>query len=87
MINRVLYLQAKRIAREHGLEIDANVLIYSPKWLLNCKKAYEINRIVIHGKGADVDLDSVAIVSRELPPLLVKTPLENMYNFDKLVNT
>jgi hypothetical protein len=65
------------------LEFDANVFNYSPKWLLNYKKAYGINRIAMHGEGADADLDSVAIVRRELPPLLAETPLENIYNFDE----
>jgi len=34
-------------------------------------------------RGVDADLDSVAIVRRELPPLLADTPLENIYNFDE----
>lgn len=77
------YLQAKRIARDNGFIFDTNVFNYSTKWLLNFKKAYGINRIAMHGEGADADLDSVTIVRRELPPLLADTPPENIYNFDE----
>ena len=77
------FSQAKRIARDNGYIFDPDVFNYSTKWLLNFKKAYGINRIALHRKGADADLDSVAIVMRELPPLLADTPLENIYNFDE----
>jgi hypothetical protein len=63
------------------LEFDAKVFTYSPKWLLNYKKAYGINVIDMHGEGADADLDSVAIVRREIPPFLAEAPHENIYNF------
>ncbi len=83
LINHWLYLQTKRIARGNRLEFDANVFNYSHKWLLDYKKAYGINMIAKHGEDADADLGSVSIVKIDLPPLLAKNPLEDIYNFDE----
>jgi hypothetical protein len=65
------------------LSFDPKEFNYSHKWLYGFKKAFGINRMRLHGEGADADMNSVATARRELPPILADTPLSKIYNFDE----
>ena len=72
-----------RMAEELGLAFEPNEFNFSPKWSIGFKKANGINRVRLHGEGADAYLVSVETVSKELPPLLADTSLHKIYNFDE----
>ena len=66
-----------------GLEFDPIKFNFSHKWLLGFKKANGINRVALHGEGADADMASVQVVRTHLPRILQDVPMKNIYNFDE----
>lgn len=71
------------MAEDLGLQFNPKDFNFSHKWLLNFKKANDINRTVLHGEGEDADLASVQVVRQTLPPILADVPLHKIFNFDE----
>lgn len=76
-------LQAKHIAEELSIVFEDGSFNFSSKWLYKFKLANDINRVRLHGEGADADKTSVAIVRRQLPAVLSGIPPHKIYNFDE----
>lgn len=65
------------------MDFDKKQFNFSSKWLYKYKLAHNINRVKLHGEGADADVAAVQIVRQQLPRLLADTPLDKIYNFDE----
>jgi hypothetical protein len=81
--DNALVLQANRIAIDEGLEFDPKQFNFATKLLGRFKVANNITRIGLHGEGADVDMGSVSITREQLPRILGKYNMSQIYNFDE----
>ena len=75
--------RAKHIAEELEIEFPDGKFNFSNKWLFKFKLANDINRVQLHGEGADAAPASVAIVRTQLPMIMSGIPHEQIYNFDE----
>jgi len=81
--DNALVLQARRIiALEEGLDFDPKQFNFSTTWLRRFKVSNNITCIKLHGEGADTDMDSVSIIREQLPRILGKYNMSQIYNLD-----